>query len=188
MGGQGRSLFLRDLDREADRLMHRLVDILRRGTKTPRDGWNAIMRAHGSGGGVALCTWRKICESLGFQDREALKLFHCLQASEDRESGRIKREQWKFLSLWEKGPPQYDSMMRRAHKDIGREREQQKRDWGEKSNNSDESAVSVVQGRRAGRPSEWHSPPKGAEGKKETVSFQVELTEEEYQEYLKRLR
>merc|ERR1712137_668562 len=33
---EGRSLFLRDLDREADKLMNRFLDILRRGTKTPR--------------------------------------------------------------------------------------------------------------------------------------------------------
>lgn len=179
---EGRSLFLRDLDREADKLMNRLLEILKRGTKTPRDGWNAIMRAHGSGGGLNLPTFKRICQGFGFSDVEADKLFHCLQGAEDRECGRIKREQWKFLSLWEKGPPQYDSMMRRAHKDM--KHQVKHTEWGATSEASFDSSPQL---RGSQTLKSWNVVPKEVV-KPETIVFEIEMTEDEYQEYLKRLR
>jgi len=153
-----RPMYIQDLDPAADRMMHDFTEALRKHYGSPKDGWYAVLRAHGAFGRMTPEAFETVCLDMGFGPKFAKKVFAFLDLDLDR---CVSLDEWDFLQLWErrmsKGDPAPAADAQRAN--VGGPPARGKGDWQAAS--GDAAAA---------------------------IEFLVVLTKEEHKEYLNHLR
>lgn len=173
-----RQATLRDLDPQADELMVRFVHALKRWHNTARDGWFAVMKAHGSHGRMYFSEFVTVGARLGFGEKELKKIFNCLDANLDR---RVSLSEWLFLELWESRPAADSPGSSRAPSaGPGSARRQ--------TPVLAASASAASLGSSARPPLSARTAAASPGGEEGLTEFVVVLTKEEYEEYQRRLR
>jgi len=164
-GDLTRVIYLGDFDPEADRVMEHFALALATQFGSLKAGWDEVM-SHAHGKRLDLPVFLDIAKQLGFHHREARKLFQCF---DPRDFGMISEhateENFKFLSFWDptaandRGSPS-------TPRSIKGSPDSAKQNFG----NPDSAAVI------------------GIDAPALTFEFQVVLSKDEYNEYLRRRR
>jgi len=178
-----------DLDPAADQHIREFVTALGRCHGTPRDGWYAIMRAHGHFGRMDVDGFERVCQEMGVAGKLGKKVFSYVDADSSKS---ISLDEWEFLQLWENcaeesgaaanqqgranigGAPMAARELGSPGSDVGSPKK--KTAWGAAVDpNTGENAFDLQDGT-------------GAAEAAAVVEFHVVLTKEEHKEYLRRRR
>lgn len=166
-----RTICLRDLDAEGDRLLAKFAMALATEHGSLREGWHAIIR--GGVGRLDVHEFTDTCRELGIGARDAKKLFTCL---DPQAIGSLGEDKYKFLTFWD--PSEAGSFAHTATTaaatGLG------KGEMQSKSQSPPRRPGDGVVPRTAG--------VLGVDAPTQPFEFVVVLTKEEYSEYLRRRR
>jgi hypothetical protein len=181
------------LDLVADQMIMDFYSALRKYHGNPRDGWYALLRAHGVNGRMGVDNFENVCTDMKFSKAFARKLFSYLDLNGDKD---VNRDEWEFLELWDRRDQDEDTTTHTVHSArLGGAAKSQGGASSPAPSNSASQPTSPVK-RNAwstsvaagGTVSGGTIGDAVAPSNAATVEFHVILTREEHQEYLRRRR
>jgi len=89
---------LRELDPAADALLLRFCNSICAKTANVRDGWFALVKAHGQNGRIFRENFELACATMGYNLKEARVLFSHLDGKKNKSANL---DEWLFLQIWE---------------------------------------------------------------------------------------